>query len=54
MGTDILALHARSLAETGGNAFVASSWTIYKELAASYPKALEALRQPSWPIQVLV
>jgi hypothetical protein len=52
MGADILALHARSLAETGGNTFVASSWTIYKELAASYPEALDTLRDPSWPIQV--
>jgi hypothetical protein len=52
MGADILALHARSLAETGGNTFVASSWTIYKELVASYPEALEALRDSSWPIQV--
>lgn len=54
MGADVLALHARSVAETGGNTFVASSWTIYKELAASYPEALEALRHPSWPIQVSV
>jgi hypothetical protein len=52
MGADVLALHARSLAEAGGNTFVASSWTIYKELAASHPEALEALRHPSWPIQV--
>ncbi|AEO63174.1 uncharacterized protein THITE_2042740 [Thermothielavioides terrestris NRRL 8126] len=52
MGADILALHVRSLAETGGDTFVASSWTIYKELAASYPEALAALCDPSWPIQV--
>jgi hypothetical protein len=54
MGADILALHARALAETGGNTFVASSWTIYKELAASYPAALETLRHANWPIQVSV
>jgi hypothetical protein len=52
MGTDILALHVRSLAETGGSTFVSSSWTIYKELVASYPEILKALCDPSWPIQV--
>jgi hypothetical protein len=54
MGTDVLALHVRSLAETGGNTFITSSWAIYKELVASYPTALEALSDASWPIQVLV
>ncbi|EGO61594.1 hypothetical protein NEUTE1DRAFT_77690 [Neurospora tetrasperma FGSC 2508] len=52
MGTDVIALHVRSLAEEGGNTFVASSWTIYKELATSYPQALELLCEPCWPIQV--
>ncbi|KAK4114827.1 Clavaminate synthase-like protein [Canariomyces notabilis] len=52
MGTDVLALHVRSLAEAGGNTYVASSWTIYKELAASYPEVLEALCHANWPIQV--
>ncbi|KAK4157542.1 hypothetical protein C8A00DRAFT_11610 [Chaetomidium leptoderma] len=52
MGTDILALHIRSLAETGGNTFVASSSNIYNELVTSYPEALKALCDPSWPIQV--
>lgn len=54
MGADVLALHVRSLAETGGNTFVASSWTIYMELARSYPDALKTLSDPSWPIQVYV
>lgn len=54
MGTDVLALHILALAETGGDTFVASSWTIYKELAASYPEVLKELRRPDWPIQVLV
>lgn len=54
MGADVLALHVRSLAEAGGNTFVASSWTIYKELAASYPETLKTLCDPNWPIQVLV
>ncbi|KXX81456.1 hypothetical protein MMYC01_201762 [Madurella mycetomatis] len=52
MGTDVLALHIRSLAEIGGSTFVASSWTIYRELVTSYPEVLETLRHPGWPIQV--
>jgi hypothetical protein len=52
MGTNILALHVRSLAEKGGSTFVSSSWTIYKELVASYPEVLKALCEPGWPIQV--
>jgi hypothetical protein len=54
MGTDVLALHVRSIAEAGGDTFVASAWTIYKELSVSYPDVLKELCQPSWPIQVLV
>lgn len=54
MGAEILALHVRSLAEAGGHTFVASSWTIYRELATSYPEVLRALLDPRWPIQVLV
>jgi hypothetical protein len=54
MGTDVLGLHVRSKAKAGGDTYVASSWTIYKELAASYPEVLEQLRDPSWPIQVFV
>ncbi|KAG7289406.1 hypothetical protein NEMBOFW57_005777 [Staphylotrichum longicolle] len=52
MGTDVLALHVRSLAETGGSTFVSPSWSIYKELAASYPEALKDLCDPNWPIQL--
>lgn len=52
MGAEVLALHVRSLAEKGGNTFVASSWTIFKELEKSHPRALETLRHPSWPLQM--
>ncbi|KAH6626749.1 hypothetical protein B0J18DRAFT_365170 [Chaetomium sp. MPI-SDFR-AT-0129] len=52
MGAEILALHVRSQAQTGGDTFVASSWDVYKELLESYPDALAALCDPSWPIQV--
>ena len=54
MGTDVLALHVRSLAEAGGDTFVSSSWTIYKELVSSYPEVLKALCDANWPIQVYV
>ncbi|KAL2191637.1 Clavaminate synthase-like protein [Thermothelomyces heterothallicus CBS 203.75] len=52
MGADVLALHVRSLPKSGGSTFVASSWTIYRELAESYPTVLEALCDANWPIQV--
>ncbi|KAL2162884.1 hypothetical protein VTH06DRAFT_6720 [Thermothelomyces fergusii] len=52
MGADVLALHVRSLPESGGSTFVASSWTIYRELAESYPTVLRALCDANWPIQV--
>jgi len=52
MGADTIALHVRSLAEEGGNTFVASSWTIYRELVTSFPQVLELLCEPCWPIQV--
>ncbi|KAL2268901.1 hypothetical protein VTJ83DRAFT_3747 [Remersonia thermophila] len=54
MGTEVLALHVRSKAHAGGDTYVASAWTIYKELMASYPDVLEQLCDPSWPIQVSV
>ncbi|KAL2261676.1 hypothetical protein VTK26DRAFT_3638 [Humicola hyalothermophila] len=52
MGADVLALYILSLAETGGDTFVASSWTIYKELMESYPGVLRTLSDASWPIQI--
>ncbi|KAK3328037.1 hypothetical protein B0T19DRAFT_449806 [Cercophora scortea] len=52
MGIDILSLHVRSLAEKGGHTFVASSWTIYKDLVMSFPDVLEALQTPNWSIQI--
>ncbi|KAK4203055.1 hypothetical protein QBC40DRAFT_31627 [Triangularia verruculosa] len=52
MGIDILALHVRSLAETGGNTFIASSLSIVKELEKSYPHVIQVLQEIAWPIQV--
>ncbi|KAK4181521.1 hypothetical protein QBC36DRAFT_84202 [Triangularia setosa] len=52
MGVDILALHVRSLAERGGDTFIASSFTIVKELKFLYPHVIQALQEVAWPIQV--
>ncbi|KAK4226379.1 hypothetical protein QBC38DRAFT_480540 [Podospora fimiseda] len=51
MGPDILALHVRSLAEEGGDTFIAPSFTIYQELVKDYPEVVETLCGP-WPIQL--
>ncbi|KAK0636401.1 hypothetical protein B0T17DRAFT_503857 [Bombardia bombarda] len=52
MGADILALHVRALAQKGGATFVASSWTIYRELMMSHPEILTVLSKAEWPIQI--
>ncbi|KAK7959376.1 uncharacterized protein PG986_004230 [Apiospora aurea] len=51
MGSDILSLHVRKTAAVGGRLCVASSHTIYNELANSDPSALRTLIEPNWPIQ---
>ncbi|KAK4658151.1 hypothetical protein QC762_204220 [Podospora pseudocomata] len=52
IGVDILALHVRSLAEHGGDTFIASSLTIVKELEALYPHVIQSLQEAAWPIQI--
>ncbi|KAK4446859.1 hypothetical protein QBC34DRAFT_304485 [Podospora aff. communis PSN243] len=51
-GTDILALHVRAPASSGGDTFVASSWTICSELVLAYPEVIDVLQRPDWPVQV--
>jgi len=51
-GIDILSLHVRALADKGGDTFVASSWTICRELMLAFPGVIETLQQPCWPVQV--
>ncbi|ORY71330.1 uncharacterized protein BCR38DRAFT_331655 [Pseudomassariella vexata] len=51
MGCDILSLHVRQCAETGGRTCVASSADIYNHLAQTNPLAVHALARPDWPIQ---
>ncbi|KAK3326208.1 hypothetical protein B0H66DRAFT_150976 [Apodospora peruviana] len=52
MGADVLALYVRGQAEKGGHTYIASSWTIYKELLMSYPDTLDLLTRHAWPIQI--
>ena len=52
MGTEVLALHVRSLPKSGGDTFISSSWAIYEELKVSHPETLKVLQTPDWPIQV--
>ncbi|KAK8045894.1 hypothetical protein PG996_013958 [Apiospora saccharicola] len=51
MGSDILSLHIRKTAAIGGRLCVASSHTVYNELARSDPSALRTLMEPNWPVQ---
>ncbi|KAK3995580.1 hypothetical protein QBC44DRAFT_19514 [Cladorrhinum sp. PSN332] len=51
MGPDILALHVRSLAEQGGDTYIAPSFTIYQELVKEHPEMVEILRRP-FPVQI--
>ncbi|KAF3932580.1 hypothetical protein ABW20_dc0106812 [Dactylellina cionopaga] len=47
---DILALHFRRLAISGGRQMVASSSWIYNQIAATRPDLLEELVAPQWPM----
>lgn len=46
---DTLALATRNCSSQGGRGFVASSWTVYNELAATRPDLIHTLSQPNWP-----
>lgn len=43
---DIIALFALESAEEGGESFLASSWTVYNELAATRPDFVRTLAEP--------
>ncbi|KAK4102453.1 Clavaminate synthase-like protein, partial [Parathielavia hyrcaniae] len=45
---DILALQTRNNASVGGRNLLASSWTVYNELARTHPRLRELLAQPVW------
>ncbi|KAF8846804.1 Clavaminate synthase-like protein [Acephala macrosclerotiorum] len=47
--TDCLCLFTRSLAAAGGQSILASSWTVYNELAATRPDIIHVLSAPDWP-----
>ena len=47
---DIISLNAIGVAEEGGKSRIASSWTVYNELAKSRPDSIHTLSQ-DWPFQ---
>ncbi|KXX74803.1 hypothetical protein MMYC01_203297 [Madurella mycetomatis] len=47
--TDCLCLFTQSLAEIGGRSVIASSWTVYNELAETRPDLIHVLSAPDWP-----
>lgn len=51
---DCLCLFVESLAASGGRSVLASSWTVYNELAATRPDLLHVLSQPDWPFDTYV
>ncbi|KAB5551077.1 hypothetical protein GE09DRAFT_965280 [Coniochaeta sp. 2T2.1] len=46
---DILALQTRECAARGGRNILASSWTVYNQLAATRPDLARLLAEPIWP-----
>lgn len=38
----------------GGTSILASSWTVYNELAATRPDLIHVLSKPDWPFDTLV
>lgn len=47
---DIISLYAIGVAEQGGKSRIASSWTVYNELAKSRPDLIHTLSK-DWPFQ---
>ena len=47
---DIISLNAIGVAEEGGKSRIASSWTVYNELAKTRPDLIHTLSQ-DWPFQ---
>ncbi|OBZ83529.1 hypothetical protein A0J61_08422 [Choanephora cucurbitarum] len=48
---DIISLYALGVAEEGGKSRIASSWTVYNELAKTRPDLIHTLSQ-DWPFQL--
>ena len=45
---DVLALYHLEEARNGGDTLLASSWTVYNELAATRPDIIDTLTQSDW------
>ncbi|CAJ2510527.1 Uu.00g133360.m01.CDS01 [Anthostomella pinea] len=52
MGCDILAMHVRQRAATGGDSYVASCGAVYNDLMTTNAWAVHTLTEANWPIQV--
>lgn len=48
---DIISLYAIGVAEKGGKSRIASSWTVYNELAKERPDLIHTLSQ-DWPFEM--
>lgn len=46
---DILAWQTRAAAAEGGKCILASAYTAYNLLAATYPEVIHTLAKPDWP-----
>ncbi|KAI9696523.1 MAG: hypothetical protein M1820_008151 [Bogoriella megaspora] len=46
---DTLGLLTKSVSAEGGKSILASSWTVYNELAATRPDLIHVLAKPDWP-----
>jgi len=46
---DVVGLLTRNCSAKGGSSILASSWTVYNELAATRPDLIHVLSKPDWP-----
>ncbi|KAI1319048.1 hypothetical protein F5Y16DRAFT_414330 [Xylariaceae sp. FL0255] len=53
MGTDLVALHVRRVAENGGEIHVASSAAVYNTMMDKDAWAVRAMVAPEWPMRVM-
>ncbi|RCI16087.1 hypothetical protein L249_1836 [Ophiocordyceps polyrhachis-furcata BCC 54312] len=52
MGCDILALHARQSAISGGCTFLSSAWKVFNHLIRQEPDTAATLLASDWPVQI--
>ena len=52
MGCDTLALQVRQSVDSGGDTYLASTWTVFNKLLTDEPDVARTLLDPSWPVQL--